>query len=47
MNLINEGERKLVKEFLTFTNDRLKIKSAEVLEKDFYLTIILSKEELV
>lgn len=43
MNLRNEGERKLVKEFLTFTNNRLKIKSAEVLEKDFYLTIILSE----
>lgn len=43
MNLKDVEERQLVKEFLTFTNDMLKIKSPEVLEKDFYLTIFLSE----
>jgi len=45
MNLKDEKERKLVREFLTFANDILKIKSTELLEKDFYLTIFLSEME--
>lgn len=41
MNLENEKSRKLLKEFLTFVGDRLEIRSLEILEKDFYLTIFL------
>jgi len=45
MNLKDAEERQLVKEFLTFANNMLKIKSPELLEKDFYLTIFLSEME--
>jgi len=35
MNLKDAEERQFVKEFLTFANNMLKIKSPELLEKDF------------